>query len=183
MAVDGLFFLGDTVCTTNPAAGRGVTTSLLQARELLRLLDADSRDFTATSLAFDAWCVENIRPWYDDHVYWDADTVRRWSGGDVDVTRRLPTDLILARSDVDKSLMPVVGPFLGMDAPPSSLDAIEPSVRAAYAEGWRPKPSDGPLRDELADIIASAQPDGRPPRPSGPSTPASRRPGSPCSSR
>jgi 2-polyprenyl-6-methoxyphenol hydroxylase-like FAD-dependent oxidoreductase len=156
IAVDGLVFVGDAVCTTNPAAGRGVTTSLLQARELLRLLDADSRDFSSIAMAFDAWCAENIRPWFEDHVYWDADVVRRWAGGDVDPTRRLPTDLILARSDVDKSLMPVVGPFLGMDALPSTLDRIEPAVRAEYAAGWRPTMVPGPSRDELAEIISAA---------------------------
>ena len=155
-AVDGRVFVGDAVCTTNPAAGRGVTTSLLQARELLRLLDGDSRDFSSTALAFDAWCADNVRPWFEDHVYWDADAARRWDGGDVDTMRRLPTDLILARSDVDKSLMPVIGPFLSMDAQPSSLDAIEPGIRAEYAAGWRPKPSPGPCRDELAEIIAAA---------------------------
>jgi hypothetical protein len=43
-----------------------------------------------------------------------------------------------------------------MDAQPSSLDAIEPGIRAEYAAGWRPKPSPGPCRDELAEIIAAA---------------------------
>jgi 2-polyprenyl-6-methoxyphenol hydroxylase-like FAD-dependent oxidoreductase len=156
IAVDGLLFVGDAVCTTNPTAGRGVSTSLLQARELLRLLDADSRDLSSTALAFDAWCAEYIRPWYEDHVYWDADVVRRWAGGGIDTTRRLPTDLILARSDVDKSLMPVIGPFLSMDALPSSLDPIEPAVRAEYAAGWRPTTAPGPTRDELAEIISAA---------------------------
>jgi 2-polyprenyl-6-methoxyphenol hydroxylase-like FAD-dependent oxidoreductase len=155
VAVDGLIFVGDAVCTTNPSAGRGVATSLLQARELLRLLDANSRDCASTSLAFDEWCTRNIRPWYDDHVYWDADMTRRWAGGDVDPTRRLPTDLILARSDVDKSLMPVIAPFLSMDALPQTLDAIEPGIRAEYAAGWRPTPTVGPTHAELVEFISA----------------------------
>jgi len=52
VALLGLVFVGDAVCTTNPALGRGVTTSLLQARELLRLLEgqpaAARRDTGAT---------------------------------------------------------------------------------------------------------------------------------------
>ena len=40
----GLVFVGDSVCTTNPTLGRGVTTSLLQARALLRLLDEHPHD-------------------------------------------------------------------------------------------------------------------------------------------
>jgi hypothetical protein len=51
--------------------------------------------------------------------------------------------------------MPVIGPFLSMDAPPSSLDAIEPQIRSKYAEGWRPKPADGPSCDELDALIAA----------------------------
>ena len=50
----------------------------------------------ALTLAFDAWCTDNIAPWFDDHVYWDAELVRRWAGADVDLTRPLPSDLIVA---------------------------------------------------------------------------------------
>ena len=35
VALGGLIYAGDAVCTTNPALGRGVTTSLLQARRLI----------------------------------------------------------------------------------------------------------------------------------------------------
>jgi len=78
------------VCTTNPAAGRGVTTSLLQAQRLISLLEQHAGDFTSCSLAFDHWCTRHIKPWFDDHVHWDADLIRRWSGQDVDLTRRPP---------------------------------------------------------------------------------------------
>jgi hypothetical protein len=61
----------------------------------------------------------------------------------------------LARSDVDRSLMSTIGPFLGMDAMPSSLDAIEPLVRAEYAAGWRPTLADGPTRDELVELVSA----------------------------
>ena len=44
----GLVFLGDRVCTTNPAAGRGVTTSLMQARRLVELLDEHGADHETT---------------------------------------------------------------------------------------------------------------------------------------
>jgi hypothetical protein len=61
------------VCTTNPALGRGVTTSLLQARALLRLLQEHPHDLADATLAFDRWCTDNIAPWFDDHVYCDAE--------------------------------------------------------------------------------------------------------------
>ena len=158
LPLPGLVFVGDAVCTTNPAVGRGITTSLLQARELLHLLDHDSDDLAGTTLAFDAWCAENIAPWFEDHVYWDAEQARRWGGGDVDLTRPLPSDLIVAATEADPSLFPLVGPYLGMRALPASLDAARPRVHEIYASGWRPPVPEGPTRDELAELVAAATP-------------------------
>ncbi len=143
------------MCTTNPVVGRGVTTSLLQARELLRLLEEHSHDLAAATLAFDRWCTDNIAPWYDDHVQWDADLARRWAGGDVDLSRPLPSDLVVAATEADPSLFPLIGPYLGMRALPASLDAVQPRVREIYAGGWRPPVPDGPTRDELAELVGA----------------------------
>jgi hypothetical protein len=156
VALDGLIYAGDAVCTTNPAAGRGVTTSLLQARQLISLLDEHGRDFTSCSLAFDSWCAAIIRPWFADHVYCDADLIRRWSGGDVDLTRPLPSDLIMAAAQADPGLMEVVGPYQAMLAPPASLDAVQTRARDIYASGWRPPVPPGPAREELADLVTAA---------------------------
>jgi 2-polyprenyl-6-methoxyphenol hydroxylase-like FAD-dependent oxidoreductase len=151
----GLVHLGDAVCTTNPTAGRGIALALRQSRSLVRLLGAHPGDVEAATLAFDAWCAEHVRPWYDDHVYWDADLLRRWAGGDVDVTRPLPSDLILeAATKADKSLLEVAGPYMAMEVLPSALTRIEPRARAIYARGWRPPPHEGPSRDDLAGMIA-----------------------------
>jgi 2-polyprenyl-6-methoxyphenol hydroxylase-like FAD-dependent oxidoreductase len=155
MALPGLIFVGDAVCTTNPSVGRGVATSLLQVRELLRLLDDSPWDLAHLTLAFDAWCTDNIAPWFEDHVYWDAELIRRWAGADVDLTRPLPSDLIVAATEADPALFPLVGPYLGMQALPSSLDAARPRAAEIYASGWRPPIPDGPTRDELADLIAT----------------------------
>ncbi|HKQ43272.1 MAG TPA: FAD-dependent oxidoreductase [Pseudonocardia sp.] len=153
--VPGLVFVGDAVCTTNPAAGRGITTSLLQAQELIRLLDEHGSDYETTTRAFDAWCTETIRPWFDDHVDCDTDLTRRWAGGDVDLDRPLPSDLIVAVAEVDPSLMRVIGPYFGMQAPPSSLREIEPRAREIYASGWRPAVPEGPDLAELTDLITA----------------------------
>jgi 2-polyprenyl-6-methoxyphenol hydroxylase-like FAD-dependent oxidoreductase len=155
VALAGLVFVGDSVCTTNPVVGRGVTTSLLQAGELLRLVEEHPHDLAAATVAFDEWCTDNIEPWYDDHVAWDADLARRWAGGDVDVNRPLPSDLIVAATAADPSLFPLVGPYLGMRALPASLDAVRPRVHEIYAGGWRPPVPDGPTRDELAELVTA----------------------------
>ena len=44
LALPGLLFVGDSVCTTTPNFGRGIATSMLQAREVLRLLDEHGAD-------------------------------------------------------------------------------------------------------------------------------------------
>ena len=154
VALEGLVFVGDAVCTTNPAAGRGVALAMLQSRELLRLLDERGSDVASVAKEFDEWCLDNIKPWFDDHVFWDADQVRRWAGGDVDLTRRLPSDLVvLAAMEKDPSLMRFAGPYLAMAAPPDILDAARPIAHQIYASGWRPTPPEGPTRDELAQIV------------------------------
>jgi 2-polyprenyl-6-methoxyphenol hydroxylase-like FAD-dependent oxidoreductase len=156
IALDGLISIGDAVCTTNPAAGRGVTTSLLQAQQLIGLLDEHGRDFTSCSLAFDHWCTENIKPWFNDHVHWDTDLIRRWSGQDVDLSRPLPSDLIVAAVQADPEMITVVGPYLAMLTLPGSLDAVQARARDIYASGWRPPIPPGPTREELAALVIAA---------------------------
>jgi hypothetical protein len=153
VAVDGLIFAGDAVCTTNPAVGRGIATSLMQAQKLLALLDEYQHDFTSCSLEFDRWCSDNIKPWFSDHVYWDAELIKRWSGHDIDLTRPLPSDLIMAATEVDPEMRKVVGPYMAMRALLATLTAVEPRAREIYASGWRPPVPDGPTRDELAELV------------------------------
>ena len=153
VGLPGLLHLGDTVCTTNPAAGRGVAMALRQAVRLLRLIDEHPGDPVAAALALDAWCTEQVRPWFDDHVHWDADLLRRWSGGDVDVTRRLPSDLVMEATAADPALLRVVGPYMAMQVLLAALAEVEPRAREIYAGGWRPPRHPGPTRDELADLL------------------------------
>jgi 2-polyprenyl-6-methoxyphenol hydroxylase-like FAD-dependent oxidoreductase len=155
LAAPGMISLGDAVCTTTPLAGRGVTLALMQARSLLGALDYHLADTDAAAGQFDQWCTTNIRPWFDDHRHTDADRQRRWAGGAVDITRRLPSDLVVAAAEGDARLRAVVAPFARMDALPASLDSVEPLARELYRSGWRPSVPDGPTRDELAEVCAS----------------------------
>jgi 2-polyprenyl-6-methoxyphenol hydroxylase-like FAD-dependent oxidoreductase len=156
-ATPGMISVGDAVCTTTPLAGRGVTLALAQARTLIGALDQHGGDIDSATTQFDHWCTENIRPWFDDHLRTDADRLRRWSGGDVDTTRRLPSDLVVAAAAADDTLRTAVGPYVRMDALPASLDAVEPMAREIFAAGWRPAVPDGPTRAELADLCAAQQ--------------------------
>jgi hypothetical protein len=157
IGLPGLVFAGDTVCTTNPVLGRGVATSLMQAHELVRLLNAERGDPASATLDFDRWCTTHIRPWFDDQVNGDAEQVRRWAGRDIDLDHPLPSDLIAAAAEhADPSLQAVVGPYLAMRTLPSSLDGLQPRVREIYASGWRPPVPPGPTADQLAELIGAS---------------------------
>jgi 2-polyprenyl-6-methoxyphenol hydroxylase-like FAD-dependent oxidoreductase len=156
LARPGLVFVGDAVATTTPTFGRGIATTLLQAQQLLRLIDEHGIDLITVGESFDTWCAEQIKPWVDDHVHMDESTRRRWAGEDIDPGRSLPSDLILAAAEADPSIRAVIGGYLSMTALPSSLRAAEPRARAVYATGWRPRLAPGPGHDELADIVRRA---------------------------
>jgi flavin-dependent dehydrogenase len=158
VALPGLVHVGDAVCTTNPTAGRGIATSLLQAQHLVRLVGGPrvDPDLEAVTLEFDAWCTEWIKPWFDDHLAWDADQLRQWAGEDVDLTRPLTSGHIVETGQADASLMRVIGPYLEMEALPATLAEIEPRAREIYAGGWRPAVPASPSRDDLVSLIAPA---------------------------
>ncbi|KUI26228.1 FAD-dependent oxidoreductase [Mycobacterium sp. IS-1742] len=147
----GLISVGDAVCTTTPLAGRGVTLGLAQSRALLDILDTEPDIVTATGL-FDDWCERNVRPWFNDHRRVDGDRVRRWAGGAVDLTRPLPSDLIVAAADADPALRTLVEPYVTMAALPASLAPAAPRAREIFAGGWRPAVPPGPTRSGLADL-------------------------------
>ncbi len=149
----GLVHLGDAVCTTNPTAGRGLATGLMQARAFVRLLAEHDGDVPAATLAFDEWCTRWIKPWYDDHMAWDPDEIALLSGADVDLSRPLTSGWITAAVEADPSLMSVAGPYFGMFALPETLTAIEPRARAIYETGWRPAVPAGPTAGDLAELI------------------------------
>jgi hypothetical protein len=149
----GLVFVGDCVSTTNPAAGRGVSLGLLQAQTMLRLLDAD-RDLASVTRQLEVWCSENIRPWYEDHVYWDATLLRRMAGQDIDLDAKIPSDVIAAAAERLPEIAPAAGMYMGMVALPGVLAPYEEPVRQLLRTGWRPPLGEGPTRDELAMLVA-----------------------------
>jgi 2-polyprenyl-6-methoxyphenol hydroxylase-like FAD-dependent oxidoreductase len=150
--VRGLVFVGDAVSTTNPAAGRGISLGLRQVRALGDLI-ADGADDLAAQ--FEAWCDENIRPWYEDHVYWDATLLRRFRGADLDLDARIPSDVICAAAEVDPEILPAARAYLGMLTGPAVLRPVEERARAVLRTGWRPRLADGPTGAELAAAIAA----------------------------
>ncbi len=153
LVLPGLFFAGDSVATTTPVFGRGITTTLWQCEALLSLLDHDSDDLAATGHAFDDWSADTMRPWVEDHIHMDAVRLDRWNGADIDADAPLPSDLILTAAEVRPEIMASAGGYLSMAALPASLREAEPIAREVYAGGWRPAYAPGPTRDELVEIV------------------------------
>jgi hypothetical protein len=151
----GLFFLGDAACTTNPAAGRGVSLGLLGACQLLSLLDDTSVDMDDKSRAFDDWAEANLRPWFRDHVEADAESLRRFAGEDIDPDGPISSQLTVAAAEVDQELKFPVALYLGMVATPDTLKPLAPRVRELLRSGWRP-PFTGPSAAEVAEAVNRA---------------------------
>jgi len=150
----GLFFLGDAVATLNPAAGRYLALALPHAQQLVAALDGPDPDLDGASRRLDDWAEANIRPWFEDHVRWDRSLLRRFAGEGLDLTEPIPSDVICAAVAVEPSLAPLVGPYLGMLAPPSVLDAAQERVRALLAQGWRP-PLTGPTAADITALVSA----------------------------
>jgi hypothetical protein len=151
----GLVAVGDAVTTTAPTAGRGVAMAFLQVDQVLRLLD-EGVDPAAVNEPFGAWCDEQMLPWVVDHVTMDDAAALRWQGHDVDLSKPLPSDLVVAAAAADQRLGELTFPYLTMTALPSTLAAAEPLARAVYESGWRPPLAEGPTRDRLVEIIGAA---------------------------
>lgn len=150
----GLISVGDAVCTTTPLAGRGVALAFGQARALVSFLTANPTDVELATATFDGWCQTYIRPWFEDQMRCDADRMRRWAGGEVDLSRALPSDLVVAAAGADPQLRAAVEPYDRMAALPSSLHELQDRARAIYATGWRPPVAAGPTREELGRLCS-----------------------------
>jgi hypothetical protein len=120
--------------------------------------DGDGDGDGDVAARFGDWCAANIRPWFEDHVYWDATLLNRFRGADIDLDARIPSDVICAASAVDPEILAAARPYMGMLALPSVLDPVEERARAVLRTGWRPQPATGPTRDELVELIGAREP-------------------------
>jgi 2-polyprenyl-6-methoxyphenol hydroxylase-like FAD-dependent oxidoreductase len=151
----GLVTVGDAVATTTPTRGRGIAMALLQVDALVGLLD-DGVPADALAEPFGAWCEASIRPWVEDHVAVDTETVARWQGAELETEGPLTSDRICDAAQVDTRIAPYAGAYQAMTALPSVLAPAEPLARAVYRTGWRAPYADGPTRDELVEVVAAA---------------------------
>jgi 2-polyprenyl-6-methoxyphenol hydroxylase-like FAD-dependent oxidoreductase len=145
----GLYYLGDSVCTLNPANGRSLALHVPHARAFLDAVDDDPTDL---SLALDRWAEANIRPWWADHVLTDGSLLRRFHGEPISPDEPLPSDIIAAAAADHPEWMPIIGPWSGMFIGPQVLDQLREPVAQMLRDGWQPK-VEGPTRSDLVATV------------------------------
>ncbi|HTQ25085.1 MAG TPA: hypothetical protein VMI09_10335 [Candidatus Binataceae bacterium] len=64
----GLAAIGDSVCTTNPTLGRGLTLALTGIADLVDAVDHHGDDRRALAMALDKLAAEHILPYYEDQA-------------------------------------------------------------------------------------------------------------------
>jgi len=151
--VTGLLTIGDATCATNPIAARGVSLGMQTAAALCDIVAGQPGAEWAGAL--DAWCEANLRPWFVDHVEFDAVTRKLWAGEPIDPADPISWAIVAAAARQRPEFMATLGPFLGMLAPPSSIDGLRQEVRSMLADGWQPPPYPPPTRDDLVAQVRS----------------------------
>jgi 2-polyprenyl-6-methoxyphenol hydroxylase-like FAD-dependent oxidoreductase len=69
--VTGLHAIGDSVCTTNPTLGRGLSLAMSGAADLLEVIGSHGDDPAAQALALDALVTAHVAPFYHDQAVID----------------------------------------------------------------------------------------------------------------
>ncbi len=70
--VHGLHAVGDSVCTTNPTFGRGLSVVMRTVVDLVDTVAAHPDDLNAQAAVLDRLIGEHIAPWYGDQAATDA---------------------------------------------------------------------------------------------------------------
>jgi 2-polyprenyl-6-methoxyphenol hydroxylase-like FAD-dependent oxidoreductase len=152
----GLLAIGDAACTTNPAAARGLSLGMLAAAQAVGLVtEAPAEEWAAL---LDVWSLTQLRPWFVDHLAFDAAQRARWRGEPIDIDATPTWDLLVHAAQERPELMPSIGPFLAMLAPPESLAGVRAEVQQMLRDGWRPPELRQPGRDALLSAIGAPVP-------------------------
>lgn len=147
----GLLAIGDAAMTTNPTAARGLSFAILAGCQVAGIVAGHPRQQWARLLGH--WCDTELRPWFSDHVLWDAHMTALWSGTPTDPDGEIPSMLVGAASAQHPDWLPAFRAYLAMEAKPSSLDPLRAEVRAMLRAGWRPAPPTGVSRADLVRAI------------------------------
>jgi 2-polyprenyl-6-methoxyphenol hydroxylase-like FAD-dependent oxidoreductase len=164
----GLYAVGDSVCTTNPTFGRGLSMAAHCAADLTDALAAHPDDPHARSLAMDHAVTEHLAPWYADQVANDTAWVAmlRHSVEGAPAPPTPPADrLVLGRlraaAQVDALAFRALWRVTSMVGRPDDVyddPALVAHVRAVLAAAGPPPRPPQPTRAELEAALAGCGP-------------------------
>ena len=161
--VPGLVGIGDAVCTTDPAFGRGAAIALASGFALARAVD-ESGAVDAAVQQFGAWFSENVVPWHADSVAQDRGRTAMWQtavAGDSPPAAPPPgspaVTVAAALAGVDASLWRGFVRYAGMLDPPGSLQsaAVADRMGALSSSGWTPTKVEAPSHREMVDLVGA----------------------------
>ena len=178
--ITGLFAIGDAVCTTDPAFGRGAAIALASAFALADAFGQHADDLAAAGEVFDAWFDAEVAPWHADAVATDRGRTAVWRAAVAESAAprpdpppdRPPTppaesearplvapSLVVAAGTVgpDPTVCRAFIRYAALLAPPHSLmtDDVVDRVRRLGAEGWAPPDPGAPSHRELVELVSA----------------------------
>lgn len=114
----GLHAVGDSVCTTNPTFGRGLSLALSGAADLLDTIEKHADDGPAQALELDGLAADHVVPFYEDQAA-------------IDVAR-----LAMLRHAVFGAAVPDAAPVIPDRVTYAQLRAAAPFDPAAFRAFW-----------------------------------------------
>jgi 2-polyprenyl-6-methoxyphenol hydroxylase-like FAD-dependent oxidoreductase len=163
--VTGLHAVGDSVCTTNPTFGRGLSSTLRNAADLADVLTAHPGDPHAQALAMDRAVTDHIAPWFADQATTDAARLAMLRhtvlgaaapAPPVPAVDRIGFGELRAAAQVDPVAFRAFWRIMGMVGTPSDVysdAAVVARVRDVLAHGV-PAPMPQPSHAELEAALA-----------------------------
>ena len=162
----GLHAVGDSVCTTNPTFGRGVSMVLRTTADLVDVLATHPDDPHAQVMAMDRAVTEGVAPWYADQAATDSARLGMLRHTVLGAPPPSPPTLVdritfgqlRSAAQVDPVAFRAMWRIMGMVGMPSDVyqnpDLVD-RVRAVLAPGTPPTMAQ-PTRTQLEAALAPA---------------------------
>lgn len=168
--VTGLHAVGDSVCTTNPTFGRGLSMMMRGVAALSDALANHPDAPEAQALAMDAAVAEHIEPWYADQVATDSARLAMLRHTVLGAPSPPPltshADKITfaelrSAANIDPIAFRAVLQSMGMIGTPSDIyqnPDLVAKVRRIQADGRASPPMPQPTREHLEAVLSGIRP-------------------------
>ncbi len=160
----GLVGIGDAVCTSDPAFGRGAAIAVVSGLALARVVEESDRDVDVARERFRIWFTENVVPWHADSVAQDRGRTAMWQAAAAEGAPSTPPavggpalTVAAALTGLDPVIWRRFVRYAGLLDPPRSLfsDDTNERVGALVATGWSPTLVEAPSHREMVDMVSA----------------------------